>query len=239
MTRDDRTMKRVSWPVYLTAAGVALASFAFARWMPIPDIFRGIAVVPGAGALLVFLGQVVRDALAHERQRALQVQQQDFRLGVASRMAEVVFEKHVAFCEAYLARVAAGMIELTGTGPRQEALGLASDLARIRIQYGAWISSDVEARVLPLEKALRKIGATAGVLESVPVGERRSRLVQEMYDAYGIVLGVQSALTEEEAQTAASRVFERLRELLGIQELTTLRQRAVREAISRTADEGR
>ena len=84
--------------------------------------------------------------------------------------------------------------------------------------------------------ALRKIGSGAHLMEHEPPGERRSAIVQEIFDSLGIIHGLKEAETEEQRRLMASTVLERLRELLGIRELTTLRQWALRSATQRIED---
>jgi len=229
----------LSWKVYGVLIGVAVGSFVAATYLPTSQILRDLASIPGIGALAGVVYEIFRDQWVHERTLALQRQQQDFVVGVASHMAGVVYDRHVAFCEAYLSRTTEGILNLVSTGPSKDALALSSDLAGIRFKHAAWLSDDVERKLLPFENALRRIGALDGYIPSVTQEQARNRLVKEMYDSFGIVLGLDKPLTEEQAQTASSRIFDHLRDLLGISQLTKLRQLATEEALIRSAEGNR
>jgi hypothetical protein len=118
--------------VYVGSGAVLLASFAAAWLLPVAELFKGFAAVPGVGALLNVLFQLWKDERAHERTVELLHRQQDFALATASHMADVAYDKHVAFCEAYVDRTNRGLIELMISGPSKEVLSLAGDLHKIR-----------------------------------------------------------------------------------------------------------
>ena len=233
MDSEVQMVPRRSWLTYLLATAVALVSFLTATFLPVPETYRGVASTPGVLALLGVVYQIWRDQRAHERAFERQRQQQDFTLGIASHMATVTFDKHVAFCETYIRAMYEGLAELFRTGPSPQALTVAGHLTQIRAEYTPWLSPEIEAKVEPFERALGRIGGGAGLMEHEPIGSRRSRLVQEIFDSLGIVHGLVEAETEEQQQIVASRGFERLRELLGIRELTRLRQEALHSAMSR------
>jgi hypothetical protein len=102
-------------------------------------------------ALLTFLAQVWRDRLDYERRLALQVNQQDFTLGVASDMAKVAYKKHFEFCQAYCEKLYEGWWELNKLGPSDYALQLAADLFSIRCKYAVWLSEEIEQQLYPYE----------------------------------------------------------------------------------------
>lgn len=222
-----------SWPAYLSAAVVLIVSFGATIFLPIPDAFRGIVTLPGVGAMLGVLVQLWRDVQAHERKKELQESSQAFTLSVASHMSNITFDKHVAFCEAYFAKINEGMQKLSGTGPRENALELANDLHDLRRTYAPWLTKEIEDRLVPLEHSLRQIGAASKVLDYAPVGDERTQLVHQMYDTFAIVMGVKEGATDEQRETAASTIFEHLRSILGTRALTELRIKALRAAAER------
>jgi hypothetical protein len=113
--------------VYGGSGAVLLVSFAAAWFLPVAELFKGLAAVPGIGALLNVLSQLWRDERAHERAVELLHRQQDFALATASHMANVAYDKHVSFCEAYVERTNRGLVELMASGPSKDALRLAAD----------------------------------------------------------------------------------------------------------------
>lgn len=90
--------------VYGGSGAVLLVSFIAAWLLPVAELFKGFAAVPGVGALLNVLFQLWKDERAHERAVELLHRQQDFALATASHMANVAYDKHVMFCEAYVER---------------------------------------------------------------------------------------------------------------------------------------
>ncbi|HLE64051.1 MAG TPA: hypothetical protein VI750_12960 [Pyrinomonadaceae bacterium] len=152
-------MMRGSWKVYAVAAVVLILSFFTAWTLPTTEILRGIISLPGVGALFAVLFQIVRDQAAHERALDLQERQQLFHLGVASHMANVAFDKHVQFAEQYISKMQDGLTQLFHTGPPGESLKFYSELVDIRLSFRAWITEDLETKVMPFEDALRQMGA--------------------------------------------------------------------------------
>jgi hypothetical protein len=232
----DLVYLRKPWLTYLLLTLVAAVSFIAASTLPLTDVFRGITTTPGVAALFSILYQAYRDQRKHDHAMELQSHEQNFTLSTASHMASVTFDKHVAFCEAYLKTLGDGLAELFASGPAPSALALADSLLRVRAEYIAWLSPEIEASLEPLERALRKIGAGAHLMKSSPPGQGRAALVEEIYDSLGIMHGMVDAKTEEQQKIAASTVLERLRELLGIRELTTLRRHVLRTAMRRVTD---
>ena len=229
---------RTSWPAYAAAVAVFALSFTATLVLPIPDMFRGVTATPGAVALAGLLLQLWRDDRAHQRKLELQSRQHDFSVGVASHMAKVAFDKQVAFCEAYMAKLQAGLPVLHGKGPCREALTLAADLGEVRFNYTTWIPNEVEAKLLPAEQALRKIGAAHTVLPDIPVGQQRTSLVMEASNLFAVFLGVTQPAKDQDRDVAMAQIVARFREWLGIEALSQLRKHAVDAAVKRLTEEG-
>lgn len=155
-------------------------------------------------------------------------------------MANIAYDKHVTFCEAYIERTNQGLQDLMRTGPSKEALTFAGDLMAIRVRHTAWLTAEIEAKLIPFEAALRKMGAGEFLLESLPVGERRSRVVDEIHRAFGVIVGIEKPVTDEEIPTATAQIVDHVRDVrdvLGIKELTALRQTTTRLALRRVSGE--
>ena len=221
---------RQSWKVYVVAVIVLVVSFVAAWTLPTTEILRGIIGLPGVGALFAALYQIVRDQAAHERALELQEKQQLFNLGVASHMANVAFDKHVQFSEQYISRMQQGLTELFQTGPPGESLKFSIDLIDIRLSFRAWITEDLEAKVMPFEDALRQIGARKIALEGLAPGEKRTRVVREMYEVFSDVIGLKSEGHIDE-KLAPRKIISHFQELLGVQQLSRLRSAVVQAAI--------
>lgn len=231
MTRRAKT--------YLASAVVFGASFVLAWVLPIPEVVRVLAIMPGFGALANVVFILWREELAHERAVELQERQQDFALATASHMASVAYDKHVKFCEEYIETTNRGFVELMKSGPSLDAVQLGNGLATIRLRHTAWLTSDIESKLEAFEAALRKMGAAEHRLETLDVGEERTKLVDENLQRFLIFAGEKKPENEGEAAVAREKVIDHLREVLGIKQLTELRQNATRVAITRLAGGGR
>ena len=225
-----------SWIIYVGSILVLLVSFGATWLLPAPDLFRGLASIPGVGALLSVVFQLWREQRLHERAVELLHRQQDFALATASHMANVAYDKHVAFCESYIERTNQGLADLITMGATSRTLEFAGDLIRIRIRHATWLTAEIETKLIPFEAALRKMGAAAHVLDHLPVGEKRSRVVDEIYNSFGLLTGVDKPRTDEEAEMVPARVIDHLRDVLGIRELTHLRHRAGHLALRRLSE---
>lgn len=230
--------QRLNCPVYYLLLLVIVMSYVAASLLPVSETFRGIASAPGTAALLGVFVQLMRDHWAYERAQELQRQRQDHAIAIASHMAAVTFDKQVAFCEAYVAELHEGLSDLFATGPTARALALADELRQIRTRFSAWISAEIEERLLPFERALRKIGAPARVLDAYPPGDARTKIVKEMFDTFGVLIGIHTPADDAQAQITAPQVVDYIREVLGIRELTRLRSTAVKKAAERVRPSG-
>lgn len=219
--------------IYWWSAGVFVASVATASLLPATDFFKDLASIPAFGALTAAVWKMWREEVEHERALSLKHLEHDFTLTTASHMAEVAYDKHVLFCEEYVARTNEGLQDLFREGSTEKALEFASDLFGIRTKHRVWLTDDIETALQPFEAALREIGAGEQVLKHVPVGTDRTALVNKVYRAFGLVLGLNQPETDDDYGATATRVIEKIRDILGIRELTLLRQEATRVAVNR------
>lgn len=224
-----------NWFVYLFSFVILAISFIGAWTLPIPEIFKGVVAIPGAVALLSFLIQFWRDYTAHERALELMNKQQDFALGTASHMAEVAYNKHVAFCEEYMARVQSGFQELMRDGPTPKSMNIGGDLVRIRLKHAAWLTTEIEDKLKPYEMAVITMGAKMGTLDrdTRMTDEKRTKVVNEIFSAFGLVGGFDRAQNEEEGLIHLQKPIDNIRKILGIDILMALRQGASDLAIER------
>ena len=220
-----------SWKFYLVLLAVAVVSFGTAWLLPVPEIFKGFTAVPGIGALLAVAVQILRDRIAYEREKELQRKQQFFNLGVMSHMASVAFDKHVEFCEKYIGQMSEDLDKLFAEGPTPEALSVADKLRKIRSEFRTWLTKDIVDKILPYEKALREIGASARLEEHLPVGEKRTSVIDKMFDVFSDVTGIKKEENGINKDIAPEIIINHLQTVLGIQELTELRQKVIKEAI--------
>ncbi len=225
--------KFINWFVYIGCFIVLVLSFFAASFLPVDEIFKGIIAIPGVGALFMFLFQMWRDNRAHERAEELQNKQQDFVFGSASHMADVVYDKHAIFCEEYIERIQKGFQELMREGPSRNAMVIGRELVNIRQRHSAWLTKEIEKKLKPFEQALIKIGAKEGLIKDLPVGESRSKVIEEVYKFFGLIMGDEQSKDNEEAEISLEQNIENIREVLGVNTFTELRQKIAELAIKR------
>jgi len=217
---------------FYAAAGLV---FVISAWsasnITIDKASKALFAVPGATALFSIVYKLWKDERAHERQVELQARQQDFAFLPASHMASVAYDKHVEFCEEYLEAVNKAVFELWADGPNVKALDHANRLRDIRDRHTAWLTREIEEKLFPIESALRQIGAGSHVLPLVQPGSQRSKIVDDVYSAFGKI--TESGKENEGSAAAVASITDSLRELLGIKELTELRTEVTKLARKR------
>lgn len=228
-------LNKVFWFGIAFIVGASLGVTFFA---PINDVYKGIASLPGVAGLAAALFQLVRDHAAHQRNLEIQKEQQLFNLGATSHMANSVFDKHVEFCEKYLAEVHKTVVTLTREGPTKEALDHAGKLYTLRIEYTAWITPEIDQKLMPFEKAVRNIGAKSGLMNALSGeedrDETRTKALEEMYDVFSNLMGIGEVKVKDEDATVVE-VKNRVREILQVNELVLIREYLINRASAATA----
>lgn len=215
------------------------ASLGVTFLAPINDVYKGIASLPGIAGLAAALFQLIRDHAAHQRNLQIQQEQQLFNLGATSHMANSVFDKHVEFCEKYLEEVHQTVVTLTKEGPTKVALEHAGNLYTLRIEYTAWITPEMDEKLMPFEKAIRNIGAKLGLVDALSGAEgrdeARTKALEEMYDVFSNLMGIGEVKVKDEDATVVE-VKNRVREILQVNELVSIREYLINRASSATAN---
>ena len=217
--------------LYVVAILVFVASAWSASNITVDNLSKALFAVPGATALFSIVYKFWKDERAHERQVELQARQQEFAFLPASHMASVAYDKHVKFCEEYLEAVNKAVFDLWAEGPNTRALGHANSLRDIRDRHTAWLTREIEEKLFPIEAALRQIGAGSHVIPLVQPGSERSKIVDDVYGAFGKI--TESGKENQGSAAAVASITDSLRELLGINELTELRTEVTKLARDR------
>lgn len=193
-----------------------------------------MATFPAVVAMVGALFQLSRDQAAHERAIALQTGQHGFALGATSHMAAVAFDKHVEFSERYLEETNRTLATLNRLGPTEEALEHATKLHGIRRDSALWLTPAIETALEKFESALRRIGANKHFVDVAVDHPDRSARIDEMFVTFAEVMDMpqwqEKPVTVERGSRA---VLQRLREILGTEELTRLREKLVKSAFGR------
>jgi hypothetical protein len=204
-------------------------------------VVTSVATSTVTSAFLVWLGKTfIRHELAkatikleHKHRLEEANVENAFILSATSHMAQKAFDKHVEFCEEYIAKVNEGLLVLFREGPTTKALDLAADLFKIRRRFVLWETEDVAPLLGKFEQALREIGAAEHLLPNVPIGEKRTRLVEKLYDTFTKVTTLEPLPSEPTPEIAMDRIIRGLQDHLGISQLTDLRKHYLFEAAKR------
>jgi hypothetical protein len=213
---------------------VSLFVLLFLLWLPLDDISKRIASMPVASALIAALYQILRDQAAFEKQLLFQQKEHIFGLGVTSHMANVVFDKHVSFCEEYMAELQRTLDRLVAEGPTPKVKENAFNLFTIRQKYSAWITEVVSKSLESFEGTLRDVGEKAREIDRAPDGSQQ--LTQTLKEADEIWMGLLSPLFNmnipKDGKIAnVESIKAKLREILGIEKLMQIRQWIIDQAI--------
>jgi hypothetical protein len=214
---------------YIVLAIIFILSFVMVLSIP-SDFWKGIAATPAIGALIAGLFQYFRDQAAFEKQIELQRKQHIFNLGAASYMANTAFDKHVEFCEKYMAEVHETIDTLFMRGPTRTAIEHFNSLSKIHREYSAWIPKKIASQLKPFENAIHKIGTTSGLAEDTGDPEA----ISQKYDLLKKVLGLDDIQVEVSENTniiAQENVKEKVRSILGINELTEIRLLIIKKSL--------
>ncbi|TVP09298.1 hypothetical protein [Shewanella sp. KCT] len=218
---------------YLILAAVFILSIGGCYLVPANDVIKAVVASPGIVSLLAALFQLIRDQAAFERAQEIQQKQFQFTLGAASHMANTAFDKHVEFCEKYMAELQSSVRTLWREGETPEALSHAGALFMLREEYAVWLTDEINENLGKFEKALRKLGAESHFVRtttgSEQHAEQRSRTITSSFELFGEILGIDET-QELNEDYAVEKIKIKVRDILGVEELTTLRKHLVQEA---------
>ncbi len=148
-------------------------------------------------------------------------------------MANTAFDKHVEFCEKYMAEIHASVSTLFRKGNTPEALTHAENLHELRLEYAVWLTDAINEKLQIFEKAIRKLGADSQFIRSTTDSpnhaEQRTIVIQRSHDLFLEILGIDES-KEVNEEYAVEAVKKKVRAILGVEELTRLREHLVIEA---------
>jgi hypothetical protein len=220
--------------MWLGVAGIVVPAFliSIAMGRSGVDAISNLASVPAIGGLLFAFMQIARDRIAHDRSVFLQETSHRFLIGATSHMAEVAFDKHVAFCEKYVAEAQDVLRTLFMEGPCEKAMIHANKLSDIRREWALWLGAELTTVLGKFEIALRKIGLDARLVERYPNLSKRQECIDEMFSLCEQVFGEKEWAGKQLTQDiAVTTIIGNLRQILGIEELTQLRGELIKRAL--------
>ncbi|MBC8180016.1 hypothetical protein H8E88_02720 [candidate division KSB1 bacterium] len=219
--------------VYISLGIIFLISFGVSFFLPTGEVFKGIITIPGVLALIGALYQIFRDQANFDRQSYLVSQQQLFNLGASSHMANVAFDKHVEFCEKYMKEVHIVIQTLFSKGPTTEVLQNLQNFHEIKRQYSAWLPQDITLKLKSFEDAINKIGSLSHLVDAAKQNDHESTMksFDEMYDILKKLLNLEKQQNLD-TDFAVEQVKQKVRSILGIEELTQIRKLLINESIT-------
>ena len=150
-------------------------------------------------------------------------------------MATVAFDKHVEFCEKYMAEVHETVNTLFMDGPSTAALNHSNAFFKVGRDYSAWIPKKIALQLKPFEYAVRRIGTRSGFAEDLADDSKdKSKAISESYDVFRKVMGLDDIKAEDSDKKnviAEENVKEKIRSILGINELTEIRLFIIKKSV--------
>ena len=194
---------------------IFILSYLASATLPISEIFKGIAATPAIGALIAAVYQILKDHAAFQKQIELQQKNQEFTLGITSHMAQVAFDKHVEFCEKYMAELNCTTLTLFSEGPSEKAGEHAMKFFDLRSEYSTWITEEVSERLTQFERALKDIEVNTRRWKRTTKPEVWDRAYQNAEDTFDAVLGqLHDKEIPEDENVAIGAIQNRIREIL-------------------------
>jgi len=147
-------------------------------------------------------------------------------------MASVAFDKHVSFCEEYVEETQKALATFVRDGPSKNVLGHVANLRETRQKWAVWLTPELETVLGKFEEAIRSIGAKAWLLDEVPKVDQRAKIVGEMYGEFAELMGIEKWDGKDISdERAVATIIGKLRKVLGVDELTRLRNELVKRAL--------
>jgi hypothetical protein len=214
-------------------------NWTFFHFFPL-KILGDLAGIPAITALFGALFQLGRDSIAHDRALRLEDARNRFTVGATSHMANVAFDKHVAFCEEYVAEMFKALETLFRKGPHADALKHATYLFIVRNKWAVWLTPEIEKELDVFEGAIRTMGASAWLVNQIP-GEQES--IKRMFLEFAKILGPKRGIPHWGGEVvseeyAIDTILASLRKVLGINDLARLRGELVSQAMTRLKANG-
>jgi hypothetical protein len=218
----------------LIIAFAACSALAFA---PLPEAVKAIIGLAGAAALLLALWELAKTNQAAQNPSAIPPERAEnaFVLSATGYMAEKAFDKHVEFCEAYLAKANEVLCFLFELGPSEKVSRRVPELCQIRRQFALWETENVAIFLSKFEAALRQAGEDRNSSRHLPAAAERKDLVTSICGTFGQMIPL-GDFPEELAESASPemaiiRITSTLQEQLGFAHLAQLREHYLSEAV--------
>ena len=227
--KDRGSTKMTYRPIlYFSLVLIGLASFLGAYLLPVSEAAKTLAALPFVGALFAALFQLLRDHTSFVKETIKQQREHAFLVAATSHMSAVIFDKHVAFCEAYITALQDILGKLFAEGPSPKTLGYMQTLYAARREYRLWVSPLMASAFDEFESKLLKMGSSFHVWEAMKHAKGSDKYLDEAYTLFTEIMNVKDEEDKKSEVEVKKRkgydlVFTHLQEILGIENLTKLR----------------
>jgi hypothetical protein len=222
---------------------VGLLSFLGAWLFQEDEVLRSLAALPFVGSLFAALFQIVRDHSTFVKETIKQRREHAFVVAATSHMSEVVFDKHVAFSEAYVDALLGVLGDLMAEGPSKKALEHVQPLHDVRRKYRLWISPPTATALDEFESKLIRMGASFHVWEATKRYEKGANQKLDLaYELFKEIIELREDKKADNAEIEQKKfrgyalVIEHLQRTLGIEKLTLLRDTSLESAYTSSSE---
>lgn len=197
-------------------------------------VVRALAAVPAFGAVTGAVFLLLKDEISYQRQLDRDRSSNTFHVAAQSHMAKILFDKHVVFAEAYASAARDVVGRLFREGPTSNMRDI-EPLSRVRQAHGLWVSASLAEQLDKFELQFIEIGNAMALWEnqstrsSLPEGH-----LERAFDAFHDITGLTRADVDKPSPAKQAHsikiVMTWLQGLLGVEQLTTARERAISDA---------
>ncbi len=213
VVKSHKTFEYIILTVVAGLSIIATLYFDFSESMKI------LSATPLVAALSAVLIQLFRDDKKFLDDLIKQDREHQFVLAATSHMSSVVFDKHVQFSEEYVQEMNEILNLITRVGRKVKDTTIVFKLGAVRIKYRLWLSKTMTEKLIEFERTINSIigGSELIELSNEMDTAKRKKLIDETYDKLREVLDLKGEGGGNEL------VISHLQEILGVSELTTMR----------------
>lgn len=210
---------------------VAIVAYLVLAISSSPPFVQALIAIPGSAGLILALWSALKSEVPQEIAPSRSPEPSSAPSIISSHMIDTAFDKHVEFCERYMAKANEGLAALFREGPTEKSLALAAELFQLRRTYILWEVEETGAFLDKFERALRKIGADRYYLKSIEASPERSVLVTKLFETFQTIIQLEPFPGSPTAETAINLLISQLRDHMGINEVVQLQRLCLAQSI--------
>jgi hypothetical protein len=213
--------------LYLALMGIGLCLFLIS----LPELIRYFGSVPFLLGATGAIYSVSRDEAERTFKLDLQRAEHTFTVAATSHMAIVLFDKHVDFCEKYIAKFNQLVDAMIADGYSVKGLPFILEMRGVRREYLLWLDESMTSKLERFESAV--VGMTVSnnthheILRTRELEEGEEAFLDHAFNTLVKLLGLSDEL-EPDKESSYHKVISHLQGILMVSELTELRRRLVK-----------